>query len=62
VMNLLPLPIVDGGVIVLLLVEKLRGKPLSEKVQEIISYAGIAFLLAVFLWLTYNDILRILFG
>ena len=62
VMNLLPLPIVDGGVIVLLLVEKLRGKPLSEKVQEIISYAGIAFLLAVFLWLTYNDIVRILFG
>lgn len=62
VMNLLPLPIVDGGVIVLLLIEKLRGKPLSEKMQEIISYAGIAFLLAVFLWLTYNDILRILFG
>jgi regulator of sigma E protease len=62
VMNLLPLPIVDGGVIVLLLIEKLRGKPLSEKVQEIISYAGIAFLLAVFLWLTYNDILRLLFG
>jgi len=62
VMNLLPLPIVDGGVIVLLLIEQLRGKPLSEKVQEIISYAGIAFLLSVFLWLTYNDILRILFG
>ncbi len=62
VMNLLPLPIVDGGVILLLLIEKLRGKPLSDRLQEIISYAGIAFLLAVFLWLTYNDFMRILFG
>jgi len=60
VMNLLPLPIVDGGVIVLLVIEKVRGGPISPKAQEIISYAGMAFLGAVFLWLTYNDILNLI--
>ncbi len=60
VMNLLPLPIVDGGVIVLLVIEKIKGSPINPKVQEIISYAGMVFLGAVFLWLTYNDILNLL--
>ncbi len=60
VMNLLPLPIVDGGVIVLLVIEKIKGSPISPKIQEIISYAGMVFLGAVFLWLTYNDILNLL--
>ncbi|MBN1816724.1 MAG: site-2 protease family protein [Sedimentisphaerales bacterium] len=62
VMNLLPLPIVDGGVIVLLLIEKIKGSPLNERVQEAIAYAGLALLLAVFLWLTYQDILRLVFS
>ena len=60
VMNLLPLPIVDGGVIVLLVIEKVKGSPISPKIQEIISYAGMVFLGAVFLWLTYNDILNLI--
>ncbi len=62
VMNLLPLPIVDGGVIVLLIVEKIKGSPLNRQAQEIISYVGLVFILAFFLWLTYNDILNLLFG
>lgn len=62
VMNLLPLPIVDGGVIILLLVEKIKGSPLSRPAQEIIGYVGLVFILALFLWLTYNDILNLLFG
>jgi regulator of sigma E protease len=61
VMNLLPLPIVDGGVIVLLIVEKIKGSPLNRQVQEIISYVGLVFILAFFLWLTYNDILNLMF-
>jgi regulator of sigma E protease len=61
VMNLLPLPIVDGGVIVLLIVEKIKGSPLNRQVQEIISYVGLVFILALFLWLTYNDILNLMF-
>jgi regulator of sigma E protease len=61
VMNLLPLPIVDGGVIVQLIVEKIKGSPLSRQAQEIISYVGLVFILALFLWLTYNDIRNLLF-
>ena len=62
VMNLLPLPVLDGGVIVMLLIEKISGKPIPEKVQGAISYAGLALLLSLMLWVTYNDIIRILFG
>ena len=59
VMNLLPLPIVDGGVIVLLVIEKIKGSPINPKLQEGISYAGLALLGAAFIWLTYNDILNL---
>jgi len=59
VMNLLPLPVVDGGVIVLLIIEKIKGSPLSQKVQGIISYAGVVFILTLFGWLLFNDALNI---
>ncbi len=62
VMNLLPLPIVDGGVIVLLIIEKFRGAPLSVKVQEIITWVGLVLLLSVFVYVTFNDIIRVYFG
>lgn len=61
-MNLLPIPIVDGGVIVLLLIEKIKGGPLPEKVQAVITYVGLVLILSLFLWITYNDIMRWLFG
>lgn len=61
VMNLLPLPVLDGGVIVMLLIEKLAGKPIPEKIQSTISYVGLALLLSLMLWVTYRDVLRILF-
>jgi regulator of sigma E protease len=59
VMNLLPLPIVDGGVIVLLIIEKIRGVPLNPKLLEIITWIGLVLLLSVFVWVTYNDVLRL---
>jgi regulator of sigma E protease len=62
VMNLLPIPVVDGGVIVLLLIEKIKGGPIPEKVHAAVTYVGLALLLAVLLWITYNDIYRIIFG
>lgn len=62
VMNLLPLPVLDGGVIVMLLIEKISGKPIPEKIQSAVSYAGLALLLSLMLWVTYNDVLRLLFG
>ena len=62
VINFLPIPVVDGGVFVLLIVEKIKGSPISIRVQEVITYAGLVFLGAVFLYFTYNDIIRIMFG
>lgn len=62
VMNLLPLPVLDGGHIVLLLIEKITGRPIHERVLAPIMYAGMALLLGLILWVTYHDILRIVFG
>jgi regulator of sigma E protease len=62
VINFLPIPVVDGGVFVLLIVEKIKGGPLSVRIQEIIAYCGIILLVALFLYLTYNDILRLVWG
>ena len=62
VINFLPIPIVDGGVFVLLIDDKIKGSPVSVRVQEIITYIGLAFLGAVFIYFTYNDIMRLIFG
>ena len=58
VMNLLPFPIVDGGVIVMLIIEKIKGSPISPRIQEIISYIGLVLIIALFLWITYQDVLN----
>lgn len=62
VMNLLPLPVLDGGHIVILLIEKISGKPLNEKVLAGAMYAGMAFLLGLIVFITYNDLIRVFFG
>ena len=60
VINFLPLPVVDGGHAVFLLIEKIRGRPLSMKATGIIQTIGIALLLFVFLYVTWQDIGRLL--
>lgn len=62
VFNLLPLPPFDGGLIVLLLVEKIKGSALSERTQGIIAYAGWILVGALIIYVTFNDFTRILFG
>lgn len=62
VVNFLPIPVVDGGVFVLLVVEKIKGSPLSIRVQEALTYTGLALILTVFAYLTYNDVLRLIVG
>jgi regulator of sigma E protease len=56
VVNFLPLPIVDGGLFVLLVIEKIRGKPLEAKVLSAINIAGLALLGCIFVFVTFNDI------
>lgn len=59
VMNLLPLPVLDGGHIVILLIEKISGKPVNERLLAVAMYAGMAFLLGLMLWITYFDVIRV---
>ncbi|KPK39939.1 MAG: hypothetical protein AMJ78_07725 [Omnitrophica WOR_2 bacterium SM23_29] len=58
IFNILPIPVLDGGHMMFLFLEKLRGKPVSRKTQEIATQVGMAFLIALMLFVSYNDILR----
>ncbi len=60
IMNLLPIPGLDGGRIVLLGVEKLRGKPLSQNKEGLINLIGMGLLFLFMIFLTYQDIARLL--
>ncbi len=56
IVNFLPIPALDGGHIIFLIIEKLRGKPLDEKVIEIIGNTFFYLLIALMLFLVFNDI------
>lgn len=57
--NLLPIPALDGGRIVLLIIEGIRGKALKEEIELGIQSVGFTLLILFALYVTYNDILRI---
>ncbi len=58
-MNLLPIPALDGGKIVLNLIELVRGKPLSQEKEGLISMVGVVLLLLLMIMVTWNDIMRL---
>ncbi|HEX4054626.1 MAG TPA: site-2 protease family protein [Tepidisphaeraceae bacterium] len=58
VVNFLPIPVVDGGLFTLLILEKIQGKPLSSDVQRIVQMVGLVLILGVFLLVTYQDFAR----
>ena len=62
VLNFLPLPPLDGGLTLLLLVEKIKGSALSVRTQEIIAYVGWGLVGALLLYVTFNDIVRSFLG
>ena len=60
VINFLPIPVLDGGHMVFLIYEKLRGKPASEGVRVGATYAGLALILCLMVFVLYLDISRLL--
>jgi regulator of sigma E protease len=58
ILNLLPIPVLDGGHIVLAIVERIRRRPLSAKVQEYATTGFAVLLISFMLYVSYNDILR----
>ena len=58
--NLLPVPVLDGGHLLFLLIEKVKGSPVGTKVFGYSQVIGLVFVLLLVLFVTYNDILRLL--
>ena len=58
--NLLPIPVLDGGHLLFLLIEKVKGSPVSARVFGYSQVVGLLFVLLLVLFVTYNDILRLL--
>ncbi|MCK4671856.1 MAG: RIP metalloprotease RseP, partial [Candidatus Aegiribacteria sp.] len=59
IFNLLPIPILDGGQIVILLCEGIRGKPISKKHVQIIQQTGMILILMIFILIMFKDISRL---
>lgn len=59
VLNLLPIPVLDGGHLVFLTLEGIRRKPMNERAQIIAQQIGIAFLGTLMVFVFYNDIVRL---
>ncbi len=62
VLNLLPIPVLDGGHILFMGIEAIRRKPLSEKVIIISQKVGLVLLLSLMAFAFYNDIVRLITG
>lgn len=60
IVNILPFPALDGGRIVFLIVEKLRGKPVPEKYEAWVHQAGFFLLIALVVLVTYRDIAKLI--
>ena len=60
VANLLPLPALDGGRLFFLIIEAIRRKPINPKYEGYVHAAGLALLMLLMVFVTYNDIVRII--
>lgn len=60
VMNLLPIPALDGGRLVFLILEGIRGKPISQEKEGMVHFIGFMFLMLIMVLVMYNDIRRLI--
>ena len=60
VLNVLPIPVLDGGHLIFLGIEAVRGTPLTMKARLVAQQVGLVVLLTLIVFVTYNDILRLL--
>lgn len=62
ILNLLPIPVLDGGLILFLIIEAIRKKPLTRRTMEISQSIGAAVLITLIAVVSYNDIMRAFFS
>jgi regulator of sigma E protease len=58
-LNLFPIPLLDGGHLLFYLIEGVRGRPLSERAQEVGFRIGLAIVLMLMIFATFNDIVHL---
>ncbi len=58
--NIVPIPVLDGGHLLFLAIEKIKGSPLSIKQRAAAQQIGFAFLILLIIFVTYNDLLRLI--
>lgn len=58
VLNILPFPALDGGRLLFIGIEKIKGSPVSRKIEGFVNAVGFAFLIALMIWVTVKDVSR----
>lgn len=56
ILNIIPFPALDGGRLLFIGIEKLKGSPVSKKIEGFVNAAGFAFLIALMIWITVKDV------
>lgn len=59
IINLIPIPVFDGGKVLILLIEKITKRKSSENLEAILNYVGFALMILLMLYVTFNDIIRL---
>ena len=59
VMNLLPIPALDGGRLVFLIIEAIRGKPIDREKEGMVHFIGLVALMLLMVLVMFNDVIRI---
>lgn len=62
VINILPFPALDGGRILFLIIERVKGKPVKREVENAIHNIGFFLLIALVIFITYKDIAKLFFN
>ncbi|MAG56886.1 MAG: RIP metalloprotease RseP, partial [Planctomycetes bacterium] len=60
ILNILPIPVLDGGWLVFLIIEKIKGSPVSEGTMAYFQWAGLIFVLGLMVFVTWNDVVRLI--
>ncbi len=60
ILNILPIPVLDGGHLVFLILEKVKGGPLSERAMSWANIVGLVLILGLMVYVTFNDIVRLI--
>lgn len=59
IFNLIPIPALDGGKIVLNILEAIRRKPLKQEIETYVTLAGVVIMVVLMIAVTWNDIMRL---